>query len=160
MPNEHDRHAVRRSRATADETTPRGSVAALAFELRQGGAAEQGLGFALRTLGSDRVLEELRTPARFGARCGRRGRLAADRDERAAWTILAASGPRAIERRLERDGLIRRQRAVRRTRTARPGAADRNVALLRGRAEFGEHARRSPFQEQLAEVALALAEAT
>lgn len=165
MPNEHDRHAVRRSRATADDRIPRPSVAALAFELRQAGAAERGLGFALRTLGSDRVLEELRTPARFGARCGRRARLAPDRDERGAWTILAASGPRAIERRLERDGLIRRPRrrpapagmSGRRDATARE---DGRVALLRGRAEFGEHARRSPFQEQLAEVALALAEAT
>ena len=98
MPNEHDTRAAADPLATADDTTPRGSVAALAFELRQAGAAEQGLGFALRTLGSDRVLEELRTPARFGARCGRRARLATDRDARAAWTILAASGPRAIER--------------------------------------------------------------
>jgi len=163
MPNEHDTRAVARSLAAADNTTPRGSVAALAFELRKAGAAEQGLGFALRTLGSDRVLEELRTPARFGARCGRRARLAADRDERAAWTILAASGPRAIERRLERDGLIRRRRAVRPGRSARRDTAtdtDRTVTLLRGRAEFGEHDHRSPFQEQLAEVALALAEAT
>ena len=111
MPNEHDTPAAAGRLATADDTTPRGSVAALAFELRQAGAAEQGLGFALRTLGSDRVLEELRTPARFGARCGRRARLAPDRDERAAWTILAASGPRAIERRLERDGLIRGRRS-------------------------------------------------
>lgn len=160
MPNEHDRPAVAAPFATADDTIPKPSVAALAFELRQGGAAEPGLGFALRTLGSDRVLEELRTPARFGARCGRRARLAADSDERAAWTILAASGPRAIERRLERDGLIRRPRHAQRTRTGRPEGADRNVALLRGRAEFGGNARRSPFQEQLAEVALALAEAT
>jgi hypothetical protein len=160
MPNEHDTRAVERRRATADDTIREASVAALAFELRQAGAAEQGLGFALRTLGSDRVLEELRTPARFGARCGRRARLAADRDERAAWTILAASGPRAIERRLERDGLIRRPHGARRTTTGTPEATGRNVALLRGRAEFGEHARRSPFQEQPAEVALALAEVT
>lgn len=160
MPNEHDTRAVAGTLATADEPTPRGSVAALAFELRKAGVAEQGVGFALRTLGSDRVLEELRTPARFGARCGRRARLAPDGEERAAWTILAASGPRAIERRLERDGLIRRPRAAQRARTGRPEAADRNAALLRGRAEFGEHARRSPFQEQLAELALALAEAT
>jgi hypothetical protein len=161
MPNEHETPAVAGPLATADDTTPRGSVTALAFELRQAGAAEQGLGFALRTLGSDRVIEELRTPARFGARCGRRARLAPDRDERAAWTILAASGPRAIERRLERDGLIRRRRVARAGRTGRQDGApvtDRNVTLLRGRAEFGEHARRSPFQEQLAEVALALAE--
>jgi hypothetical protein len=158
MPNEHDTHAVAGPLATADDPTPRGSVAALAFELRQAGAAEQGLGFALRTLGSDRVLEELRTPVRFGARCGRRARHAPDRDERAAWTILAASGPRAVERRLERDGLIRRPRRARPNRTGRSEITARNVALLRGRAEFGEHARRSPFQEQLAEVALALAE--
>ena len=160
MPNEHDRTAVAGTLATADDTIPNPSVAALAFELRQAGAAELGLGFALRTLGSDRVLEELRTPVRFGARCGRRARLAPDGEERAAWTILAASGPRAIERRLERDGLIRRPRRARPSTTGRPEAADRNVALLRGRAEFGERARRSPFQEQLAEVALALAEAT
>lgn len=163
MPNQHDRDAVAPSRATADDGMSPAPIAALAFELRQAGAAEQGLGFALRTLGSDRVLEELRTPARFGARCGRRARLAPDRDERAAWTILAASGPRAIERRLERDGLIRRRRVARVGRSGRQDAAtvaDRKVTLLRGRAEFGEHARRSPFQEQLAEVALALAEAT
>jgi hypothetical protein len=139
------------------------SVAALAFELRQAGIAHQGLGFALRTLGSDRVLEELRIRARFGARCQRRGATASDPDERAAWTILAASGPRAIERRLERNGLIpaRRQGA----RAARPSRdvsteTDGSVVLLRGRAEFGNPAARTPFQEQLAEVALALVEAS
>ena len=136
------------------------SVAALAFELRQSGIAPQGLGFALRTLGSDRVLEELRTRARFGARCQRRGVVASDPDERAAWTILAAAGPRAIERRLERDGLIRGSRS--RPRAGRPSRhrPDASVALLRGRAEFGAPADRTPFQEQLAEVALALVEAS
>ena len=136
------------------------SVAALAFELRQAGIATQGLGFALRTLGSDRVLEELRTRARFGARCQRRGVTASDPDERAAWTILAASGPRSVERRLEREGLIHRSRS--RPRAARPSRAeaDAPVVLLRGRAEFGNSAARTPFQEQLAEVALALAEAS
>ena len=144
------------ARATVHDRTT--SVAALAFELRQAGIAPQGLGFALRTLGSDRVLEELRTRARFGARCQRRGVVASDPDERAAWTILAASGPGAIERRLERDGLMRpsrrRPRAERRSRRA----ADASVVLLRGRAQFGDAPERTPFQEQLAEVALALAE--
>ena len=135
------------------------SVAALAFELRQAGIAPQGLGFALRTLGSDRVLEELRTRARFGARCQRRGVVASDPDERAAWTILAASGPQAIERRLERDGLMRHPRPRRRADRPSRHGADATVVLLRGRAEFGDPASRTPFQEQLAEVALALAEA-
>ena len=163
MPNENDTPAVGRPRPTADDASPDSGIAALALMLRQAGLAEQGLGFALRTLGSDRVLEELRTPARFGARCGRRARLAPDVDERAAWTILAASGPRAIERRLERDGLIRQPRrspSGTSARRDRPTGGPNRVPLLRGRAEFGEHARRSPFQEQLAEVALALAEAT
>ena len=159
MPNEHDTPAVGRSRSTADHARPHPGIAALALMLRQAGLAEHGLGFALQTLGSDRVLEELRTPHRFGARCGRRARLAPDRDERAAWTILAASGPRAIERRLERDGVIRRRRHPRRDgRRDADGASDRRVALLRGRAEFGAGADRSPFQEQLVELALALAE--
>jgi hypothetical protein len=156
MNTQHHGKPVAPTRATANDRKP--SVAALAFELRQAGIAHQGLGFALRTLGSDRVLEELRTRARFGARCQRRGVVASDPEERAAWTILAAAGPRAIERRLERDGLIRRPgyrpRAERRSRDR----ADASVALLRGRAEFGHPAERSPFQEQLAEVALALAE--
>jgi hypothetical protein len=160
MPNEHDTRAVARARATANGGEA--SVAALAFELRQSGIAQQGLGFALRTLGSDRVLEELRSRARFGARCQRRGAVATDPDERAAWTILAASGPQAIELRLERDGLIRRPH--RRPGVGRPSSdkaarADASVALLRGRAEFGDAASRTPFQEQLAEVALALVEA-
>jgi hypothetical protein len=143
-------------------------VAALAFELRQAGIAERGLGFALRTLGADLVLEELRRTERFGRRARRRAELAVDRDERAAWTILAASGPRAIERRLERDGLIRRR--PRRDRRVRSGArggrdgrraagAERDVVLQNGRASFGAGASRTPFQEQLAEVALALADA-
>jgi hypothetical protein len=144
-------------------------VAALAFELRQSGIVERGLGFALRTLGADLVLEDLRRSERFGRRARRRAALSVDRDERAAWTILAASGPRAIERRLERDGLARRRpRRDRRVRSGarggpgggRPAAgAEPNVVLLHGRASFGSRASRSPFQEQLAEVALALAEA-
>jgi hypothetical protein len=143
-------------------------VAALAFELRQAGIAERGLGFALRTLGADLVLEELRRSERFGRRARRKATLATDRDERAAWTILAASGPRAIERRLERDGLTRgRRRRDRRVRSGarggrggRPAArAEPDVVLLDGRASFGGGAPRTPFQEQLAEVALALAEA-
>jgi hypothetical protein len=143
-------------------------VAALAFELRRAGIAERGLGFALRTLGANLVLEELRRSERFGRRARRKAALSVDRDERAAWTILAASGPRAIERRLERDGLLRRR--ARRDRRVRSGArggrrvppavrADRDVVLLRGRASFGSGASLRPFQEQLAEVALALAEA-
>jgi hypothetical protein len=143
-------------------------VAALAFELRRAGIAERGLGFALRTLGADVVLEELRRSERFGRRARRRAALSVDRDERAAWTILAASGPRAIERRLERDGLLRRrerrhrrgQSGARGVRAASPAArAERDIVLLRGRASFGGGAPRSAFQEQLAKVALALAEA-
>jgi hypothetical protein len=143
-------------------------VAALAFEPRHAGIAERGLGFALRTLGADLVLEELRGAERFGRRARRRAALASDRDERAAWTILAASGPRAIERRLERDGLLRRR--LRRPNQVRWGArggraggpaagAERGAGLLGGGASFGSGASRSPFQEQLAEVALALAAA-
>jgi hypothetical protein len=143
-------------------------VAALAFELRQAGIAERGLGFALRTLGAQRVLEELRGSERFGRRARRRAERSVDRDERAAWTILAASGPRAIERRLERDGLTRgRRRRDRRVRSGarggrggRPAArAEPDVVLMHGRRSFGSGAPRSPFQEQLAEVALALADA-
>jgi hypothetical protein len=156
-------HGTAAAPTRAPATQPSAPIAALAMALRQAGLAEHGLGFALRTLGSDRVLEELRTQARFGARCRRRAAVAAHPDERAAWTILAASGPRAIERRLERDGLIRRTRRPRHRASARADATrgrDDRVALLRGRAEFGTGADRSPFQEQLAEVALALAEAT
>jgi hypothetical protein len=154
----HGDRPVAPPRATAKDGTM--SVAALAFELRQAGAAEAGLGFALRTLGSDRVLEELRTRARFGARCQRRGVTASDRDERAAWTILAAAGPQAIERRLERDGLVRPRRLRPARRPARDAAAeDSKVVLLGGRAEFGRLSGRTPFQDDLAEVALALVEA-
>jgi hypothetical protein len=157
MNTQHHGKPVAPMRATANDRKP--SVAALAFELRQAGIAHHGLGFALRALGSDRVLEELRTRARFAARCQRRGVVASDPDERAAWTILAASGPRAIERRLERDGLIRCPRQRPRAGRPRRNGADASVVLLRGRAEFGDPAARTPFQEQLAEVALALVEA-
>jgi hypothetical protein len=143
-------------------------VVALAFELRHARIAERGLGSALRTLGADLVLGELRRSERFGRRARCRAALASDRDERAAWTILAASGPRAIERRLERDGLLRRRlRRPGRVRSGAPGGragrpaagAERDVVLLHGRASFGSGASRSPFQERLAEVAHALAEA-
>jgi hypothetical protein len=143
-------------------------VVALACELRQAGIAERGLGFAIRTLGADLVLDELRRLERFGRRARRRAAASVDRDERAAWTILAASGPRAIERRLERDGLVRRRQrrpglirsGARGGRAGRPPVgAERDAVLRGGRASFGSGARRSPFQEQLAEVAFALAEA-
>jgi hypothetical protein len=161
----HSQHPGGPSQARPNDPAraPELGVAALAFELRQAGAGERGLGFALRTLGADRVLEELRRRSRFGARCRRRGTRALDRDERAAWTILAACGPVAIERRLERDGLIRRnRRSGRRRRDAaapRMSGEEGDVVLLRGRAEFGAGADRTPFQEQLAELALTLAEA-
>jgi hypothetical protein len=165
-------HAIEGGPSSAREPNPARradpGIAALAFELRQAGIAERGLGFALRTLGADLVLEKLRRSERFGRRARRRAALALDRDERAAWTILAASGPRAIERQLERDGLVRRRlrrpgpvrSGARGGRNSRPAAgAERDVGLLGGRASFGAGASRTPFQEQLAEVALTLAEA-
>jgi len=165
---QHSRGGPRAARQPSHAQVRELGIAALAFELRQAGIAERGLGFALRTIGADLVLEELRRSERFGRRARRKAVLSVDRDERAAWTILAASGPRAIERRLERDGLVRRRpRPDRRVRSGarggrggRPAAgADREVVLLHGRASFGGGAPRSSFQEQLAEVALALAEA-
>jgi hypothetical protein len=61
----------------------------------------------------------------------------------------------------------RRLRRPERTRSGAPGGAgarpaaraERDVVLLHGGASFGAGASRTPFQEQLAEVALALAEA-
>jgi hypothetical protein len=117
---QHSRGGRRAARQPSHAEVRELGSAALASELRQAGIAERGLGFALRTLGAELVLEELRRSERFGRRARRKATLATDRDERAAWTILAASGPRAIERRLERDGFVRRR--LRRPPRVRSGA--------------------------------------
>ena len=77
-----------------------GQVRWLAFQLREAGIAELGLGFAVRTLGTDRVKREVEQGPPFGVRCRGRAAFASDPDEMAAWTILSACEPGVVSRRL------------------------------------------------------------
>jgi len=123
---------VQREDLTQQESQERNrrerEVRRLAYQLREGRVAELGLGFALRTLDPGVVVDELRRPRRFGARCRHHAVLVTGIDERAAWTILAAAELGSIRRRLERDGLLA-------TGVARSGV--RVLPLHRRRAGFG-----------------------
>ena len=106
-----------------------GQVRWLAFQLREAGVAEQGLGFAISTLGSERVKAEVEQGPPFGVRCRGRAAFASDPDETAAWTILSACAPGVVSRRLggpaEGSGTPRRRRRGRgrsRREVARPAA--------------------------------------
>ena len=92
-----------------------GQVRWLAFQLRQAGVAEDGLGFAIRTLGSERVKAEVEQGPPFGVRCRGRAAFASDPDELAAWTILSACEPGVVSRRLgaAAGGSARRRRGRR-----------------------------------------------
>ena len=81
-----------------------GQVRWLAFQLRQAGVAEDGLEFAIKTLGSERVKGEVEQGPPFGVRCRGRAAFAGDPDERAAWTILSACSPGAVSRHLGEGG--------------------------------------------------------
>ena len=72
----------------------------LAYQLRQAGVAEDGLGFAIDTLGTRRVKREVEAGPPFGVRCRGRAAFAADADECAAWTILSACEPSVVSRRV------------------------------------------------------------
>ena len=92
-----------------------GQVRWLAFQLRQAGIAEDGLAFAIRTLGSERVKREVEQGPPFGVRCRGRAAFASDPDEMAAWTILSACEPGVVSPRVGgREGA--RKRTRRRTR--------------------------------------------
>lgn len=95
-----------------------GQVRWLAYQLRQAGVAEQGLGFAIRTLGSGRVKAEVEQGPPFGVRCRGRAAFATDPDECAAWTILSACEPGAVKRRL--GGAAERPKRAGRRRRGRP----------------------------------------
>lgn len=92
-----------------------GQVRWLAYQLRQAGIAEDGLGFAIRTLGSERVKCEVEQGPPFGVRCRGRAAFATDPDEAAAWTILSACEPGVVSRRVGGTAGSRK-RARRRTR--------------------------------------------
>ena len=77
-----------------------GQVRWLAYQLRQAGIAEDGLGFAISTLGTGRVKAEVEQGPPFGVRCRGRAAFATDPDEGAAWTILSACEPGAVSRRI------------------------------------------------------------
>ncbi len=92
-----------------------GQVRWLAYQLRQAGIAEDGLPFAIDTLGTDRVKREVEQGPPFGVRCRGRAAFATDQDECAAWTILSACEPGVVSRGV--GGMAgSRKRARRRTR--------------------------------------------
>ena len=109
-----------------------GQVRWLAYQLRQAGIAEDGLPFAIATLGTGRVKREVEQGPPFGVRCRGRAAFATDPDERAAWTILSACEPRAVSRHV---GSVRKRsgphRARRRRRT-RKRAAPRSALARSG----------------------------
>jgi hypothetical protein len=92
----------------------------LAYQLREAGVAEDGLPFAIDTLGRERVKREVEAGPPFGVRCRGRAAFAADPDEAAAWTILSACSPEAVSRRVGGGSNARRRR--------RGGRRDRRVA--------------------------------
>ena len=97
----------------------------LAYQLREAGVAEDGLPFAIDTLGRARVKREVEAGPPFGVRCRGRAAFAADPDEAAAWTILSACSPGAVSRRVGGGSNVRRRRrgGRRGRREARPQAA-------------------------------------
>lgn len=129
----------------------------LAYELRAGGIAERGLGFALTTLGAEPVARALADGEPFGRAARLRAVSSRERDERAAWTILSACRPAAVRRRLEVVGVASKAAGSRADRGS--GRRPREVSELRlaaGPASFGECAPQTPLREQLAPVAAAL----
>ena len=81
-----------------------GQVRWLAYQLSQAGIAEDGLAFAIETLGSERVKREVEQGPPFGVRCRGRAAFATDPDELAAWTILSACEPGVVSRRWRPGG--------------------------------------------------------
>ena len=127
-------------------------VRRLVRELREGGVAHAGLGFALAALGAESVERALADREPFGREARRRAARSEDEERRAAWIVLAACEPRVVRRRLEAGGIARRPE---RRPTVRRRVPDRRDRLRPADccASFGRGAPRTPFQEQLAEVA-------
>jgi hypothetical protein len=128
-------------------------VARVVGQLARGGIADQGIAFALRTVGVACAAARLAGEPPFAAACRDLAVGARSRDERAAWIILAAARPDAVRRRLAAVGV---DVPARRRRRARPA---REPALLAGGvASFGESDARPPHCEQLAAIARLLEE--
>lgn len=147
----------RRGRRDNGSPSREAEILRLAYELREGGIAEGGLGFALTTLGAGTVALAIADGEPFGRGARLRAARSEDRDRRAAWTILSACGIRAVQRRLQAAGVASnaRPRTADRGRDRRPGDGA-GLRLVGGAASFGEGASRTPMQEQLGSVAEAL----
>ena len=94
-----------------------GQVRWLAYQLRKAGVAEDGLDFAVETLGSERVKQEVQQGPPFGVRCRGRAAFATDPDEAAAWTILSACEPGVVSRRIGAAATARKRSRRRNRRT-------------------------------------------
>ena len=99
----------------------------LAYQLRQAGVAEDGLPFAIDTLGTGRVKREVEAGPPFGVRCRGRAAFATDHDEAAAWTILSACEPGVVARSV---GVRQRSRSRRRNGNRRRPDRRRKVAEI------------------------------
>ena len=91
----------------------------LAYQLREAGVAEDGLPFAIDTLGRERVKREVEAGPPFGVRCRGRAAFATDPDEAAAWTILSACSPGAVSRQAGGGSRAQRRRRGGRRRQGR-----------------------------------------
>ena len=111
-----------------------GQVRWLAYQLREAGIAEDGLGFAVRTLGTERVKREVEQGPPFGVRCRGRAAFASDPDELAAWTILSACAPAAVSRRIGAGQASGRRAAVSRRGGAGADGARGRTRRQRARA--------------------------
>ena len=129
----------------------------LAWELRAGGVAEMGLGFALRTLGAPVVGEALADTEPFGRSSRLRAARSDVRDERAAWTILSACQPVVVKRRLQAAGVASNGPRVPADRRPGPRSAGRpELRVVGGTPSPGDGALRTSIGEQLAPIAAAL----
>ena len=151
--NRNGRRSRRRNRPPSREA----EILRLAYELREGGIAEGGLGFALTTLGAEAVAEAIADPEPFGRGSRLRAVRCDDRDERAAWTILSACQPVVVKRRLQVAGVAPNATRVRADRGPGPRSTGRpDLWLAGGIPSLGDGALRTSIGDQLAPIAAAL----
>ncbi len=155
--NTSDKRQKRKRGGAKRQRSREAEILRLAYELREAGIAECGLGFALTTLGAEPVARALTDGEPFGRGARLRAVRSQDGEQRAAWTILSACRPAAVRRRLEPVGVASKPARATADRQRDRGAGDGSgLQLVAGGESFGEGASRTPLQAQLEPVAEAL----